>query len=932
MTRDKDGPTDNGAEESIQVFVSYARNDATFVDKLEHELEPAGIKTLIDREQIASFEAWWDRITELMGRAHSVLFVLSPDWLQSDVCRNELDLAIKMRKRLAPVVHRPIPVDEVPAELARLNWVFLRSEDDIAAGTTRLVDAMRTNINWIRKQTRISEQAQYWHREERTEATLLQEDALFAAERLLAHSPPNAPPTAALVYEFLDAGREVYERNERARKTLLDRTLVSQSQMLAERANQWLEHGDAVSAVLLSLEALPDEARGVNRPLVAAAEVACIRALYCIQEHRVFSYGCHEINEAVLSDDGKRVMARSDEGVLIWDVESGNLIAALDQKPVAYSADGKFIATLGEESTYLWQLDQTDNSPRLHSEYSGLHDQKLWKVLATCQHGWVVIQDQFERMLHREEFLNAKVPVALSKSFKIEDPYDRLRVSIDGERIVTTPFFNLEFPTTVVTWNAKTGAKLAELKGHQSYVHSAEFNSNRTLVATASADGTARVWLTESGELLAMMRGHENHVTCARFSPDSTLLVTGSFDNSFRLWDVPSGEQINVLKGHVGEVPKTTDLWKGFSPKAHFSSDGRQIVTTWKDRTVRLWDVIASGSQRVLTNHRSKVNSVSCSPDGSRFASASSDGTVAIWETATAQMRKVIGPLDNEVRDIAFNSSGQKLAGGVGDRIIIWDADTGEEVATIPTETVIFSLAFSPSGAQVATTSFDDATIWDINTATQICSFTTGYFVYCVNFAPSGLVAVSCGDEGTIHLWNTKTGRQLKSARFHETSIMSVAFDVSGERIVTGSDDLTSRIWDINRTTTGDNIVVLSGHSGVVRNASFSPSGDHVVTASEDRTVRLWDATTGEQLAVFKGHSDIVTKAVFSPSGDLVISCSHDGDIRLWKVFQSTQELTDHARRVVPRALTREQRETSFLDPEPPKWCAEMEKWPYVDK
>ncbi len=68
---------------------------------------------------------------------------------------------------------------------------------------------------------------------------------------------------------------------------------------------------------------------------------------------------------------------------------------------------------------------------------------------------------------------------------------------------------------------------------------------------------------------------------------------------------------------------------------------------------------------------------------------------------------------------------------------------------------------------------------------------------------------------------------------------------------------------------------------------------------------------------------------MFRPDGTQVISVSLDGTVRAWRLFPDAQTLVDYAKDVVPRALTREQRESFFLDPEPPGWCVEKKKWPY---
>jgi hypothetical protein len=127
-------------------------------------------------------------------------------------------------------------------------------------------------------------------------------------------------------------------------------------------------------------------------------------------------------------------------------------------------------------------------------------------------------------------------------------------------------------------------------------------------------------------------------------------------------------------------------------------------------------------------------------------------------------------------------------------------------------------------------------------------------------------------------------------------------------------------------------INVLKGHEGGVTSAAFSPDGSLVITGSEDKTARIWDAASGKEMIVLKGHEDVVVSVAFSPVGARVVTASSDETARIWRVFSETA--TDHiaiddARNIVPRCLTRARREQVFLDPEPPAWCIEMEKWPY---
>ncbi len=61
-----------------------------FADRLEAALKANDFEPLIDRAEIYAFEDWWKRIQALIARADSVVFVLSPDAIASEVCTKEI--------------------------------------------------------------------------------------------------------------------------------------------------------------------------------------------------------------------------------------------------------------------------------------------------------------------------------------------------------------------------------------------------------------------------------------------------------------------------------------------------------------------------------------------------------------------------------------------------------------------------------------------------------------------------------------------------------------------------------------------------------------------------------------------------------------------------------------------------------------------------
>ncbi|MFM7539511.1 MAG: WD40 repeat domain-containing protein, partial [Planctomycetota bacterium] len=78
---------------------------------------------------------------------------------------------------------------------------------------------------------------------------------------------------------------------------------------------------------------------------------------------------------------------------------------------------------------------------------------------------------------------------------------------------------------------------LLSLKGHTSFVNSAQFSHDGNRIVTASKDKTAKVWDAKTGAELFSLKGHTDYLTSAQFSPDGNRIVTASWDQTAKVWD-----------------------------------------------------------------------------------------------------------------------------------------------------------------------------------------------------------------------------------------------------------------------------------------------------------------------------------------------------------------------------------------------------------
>src|SRR5215831_1377226 len=243
---------DAGAGEKLKVFVSYSRRDsAAFADELMAGLEVAGFAPFLDRHDIAAGEDWEARLGGLIAQSDTVVFVVSPEAVKSERCVWEVDRTIELSKRLLPVIFKPVPEDDIPKKLSRLQFVRFDTGRGITRPLAELAEALRQDLDWIREHTRLGELARRWEGRVRPESLLLRGDDLDAAKAWMATRKVGAT-------EITDAQRALISASEEAEAKRLGN----------ERAQ--LEREKAQLAEIKALQA--DKARQLARQEVALAE------------------------------------------------------------------------------------------------------------------------------------------------------------------------------------------------------------------------------------------------------------------------------------------------------------------------------------------------------------------------------------------------------------------------------------------------------------------------------------------------------------------------------------------------------------------------------------------------------------------------------------------------------------------------------------
>jgi type VI secretion system protein ImpC len=147
--------------------------------------------------------------------------------------------------------------------------------------------------------------------------------------------------------------------------------------------------------------------------------------------------------------------------------------------------------------------------------------------------------------------------------------------------------------------------------------------------------------------------------------------------------------------------------------------------------------------------------------------------------------------------------------------------------------------------------------------------------------ARTGLRVISGSDDGTLRLWDLDSGALVRELEGHSGWVNSIALTPDGRRAISAAEDADLRVWNIE---TGALILALKGHGGPVNGVAVTTDGRRAVSASADGTLRLWGLIAGRSRHVFAGHDGPVSAVAFAPDGRRVLSASLDGTMRVWDV------------------------------------------------
>jgi WD40 repeat protein len=965
----------------LNVFISYSRDDLEFADVVDAALRLGGFATTLDRHGISPGEDWKKRLGALIRDSDTVVFVTSPLSAKSEICAWEVKEAIRLGKRIVPVLSRALGDAKPPPELADLDYIFCYAEpkrpgSGFGPGLVSLSEALNTDLDWLREHTRYLQRAIEWDAGARAVNRLLSGPDIEAAKSWASSRPKNAPEPTELQRDFIKASEteEARQRSAEAQRLKeIEQAQADRGKALAEREEAQKREAGAQKREVEAQKRFTRVATLGSVVAIALAAAATWQYLDARAQREIALQQRDAANQARVDaqDNAAQAKASADraeanlrEAKIAQEAADVAKKAALEQRDRALISESKALSTLADlkgqngdmTTAALLALEGLPSPGVADRPYTPEPEAALYAALYELRERAAAPvgdpQSTTINVVDGGRLIDLRGAIALGKRDVSAASKRRVRPGPDPDQLVLfdTSKGEAESDETIL---ANLGKYPADSEWGST---GATFSPDGSLLLAMGEKGI--VWNALTGVRIAELQDYSP--TAAAFSANNKVLATiQTFEaTNVEIWNPLTGKRVKSFP--AGHADNITDI--------ALSPDGKTLVTCALDQSCRVWTLPTATLVTSLERLGNGTDPM-FSPDGSLFLVGARP--ISVWDAKTWQRVTSLGLDGTDINAAMITSDGALLVTHDEKKTItqVWDLRFSGSPGAVQTLKQADGAPLSawPSGLRVANEDTLELSLSDHAGGTEGARFSakTGEYLGPTSKIDCGDVTAAAdncnpfgdGIDDVAPFFNGLDELEGSGYSTQAPGQLSIDAEITGKDATstkvkanlslgsTKPDDVQRVLVDPQRNIVAVDVVgnrLLLGALDGDRFASETylgedtfgwfllPRRDRLALVGQ-RKLTIADLK-GQQIARFDGKSALIGAGVtlinYNPDFSKIMV--HSGNrTRIFRLYPDYQSLSEGARNALPRCLTVEQREAYGLSREPPDWCVEKGKWPF---
>ena len=897
----------NASNLRTQAFLAHADDDRIKTDRVRRSLLREGITVWTSRADIKTGSSFQQEINRGIEEADNLIYLISPQAIESAYCQQEVNYALSLNKRVIPVLIEPTSLDEVPKEHRTLQFIDVTEKDVQQSSLDKLLNILKDDASYHNHHSRLLVRAIRWKQQDHNESLLLRGYNLRNAEAWLktANTHNQYGPTdlqtefiQASLHRPADESLDVFVSYSRADS---DFTRNLNNALQTQGKTTWFDQENIDPGADFQQEIYRGIATSDNFLFVISP--SSVSSPYCNDE---VDYAC-KLNKRIITvlhrlvDPADLHPKLAQVQWIDFNQHEGEFYPNFSQVIRTIEYDREHVRNHTKWSQRALEWEQRDRTEDLLLRGSEL----------TLANTWFEAQAELSKQPAATSLLKTFITACVDLQKRIEqEREDRRLKDLRQARRIALGTTVAGVVMTGLSFVAVYQARLAKIGQIENLLvaSQAHFEAEQPFEALlTSLEGNVRLkelWrpdeelrshadailrqMTHAVQETDRLTGYPYGIIDVSFSPDGRYVALVGLESWVDLWDLDT----RTLKSL--EIKNSLDGSDSYIEliSVDFSQDGHQLALADTTGNAYLYDLTGAQDLIQFQAHREEITQIRYSPDGKHLATASLDDAIHIW-TLQGQPVRSLNHHQNDIWSLDFGPGGQQLVTASEDKTVhLMDFDGNAIIPPIQHNEAAITANISHDGGSLAT-AFWPATVklWNLNDSKQsseqspiewsVDEFGKGG-IQSLHFSPNNQHLITATESGALELWDT-AGNLIDTFIGHQEPINQISLSPNGQYLISGSDDGTARLWQVKPNPFRH--VHKPNDLGVV-GIDFSSDSGYLIT-EDSLTLHLWDLY-GNQLAKLAGSEQGIAMTQTSIDGQTVATLSKDGKAALWQLSAGT--------------------------------------------